>query len=48
MTKSIAAFGPGDSKLAHTRSESINVKDLLKASEIIASALIELSRRSSH
>jgi len=48
ITKSIAAFGPGDSKLAHTRSEFINVKDLLKASEIIASALIELSRRSSH
>ncbi len=48
ITKSIAAFGPGDSKLAHTRSEFINVKDLLKASEIIASALIELSRRISH
>ena len=44
ITKSIAAFGPGDSKLAHTKLEFINVKDLLKASEIIASALAELSK----
>ena len=48
ITKSIAAFGPGDSRLAHTRLEFMNVRDLLKASEIIASALIELSKKISH
>jgi len=48
ITRSIAAFGPGDSKLAHTRLEFMDVKDLLKASEIISSALIELSRKISH
>ena len=48
ITKSIAAFGPGDSRLAHTRLEFMDIKDLLKASEIIASALIELSKKISH
>ena len=44
LTEHIAAFGPGDSKLAHTNAEELSVDDLLKAARIVASALIELSK----
>jgi len=44
LTNSIAAFGPGDSRLAHTRDEEISVDALIKASRIIAAALLELAR----
>ena len=44
LTEHIAAFGPGDSRLAHTKAEKISVDDLIKASRIIASALRELSK----
>lgn len=44
LTRSIAAFGPGDSKLAHTSLEKIAVKDLIKAASIVSAAIEELSR----
>ncbi|MDW8021902.1 MAG: N-acetyl-lysine deacetylase [Nitrososphaerota archaeon] len=44
LTNSIAAFGPGDSRLAHTRDERISVDDLIKASKIISTALLELAK----
>ena len=44
LTKSIAAFGPGDSRLAHTNSEKISIEDLLKGAKIISATLKELSR----
>lgn len=43
LTNSIAAFGPGDSRLAHTRDEKISVDDLIKASKIISTALLEIA-----
>jgi len=45
LTDQIAAFGPGDSKLAHTRSERISVEDIIRASKIISDAIIELAAR---
>ena len=45
LTDNIAAFGPGDSKLAHTRFEKISPADILKAARIISSTIIELSKR---
>ena len=45
LTDNIAAFGPGDSKLAHTRFEKISPADILRAARIISSTIIELSRR---
>jgi len=45
MTSSIAAFGPGDSKLAHTRRERLPIDQLIKAANIITEALKELSIR---
>lgn len=44
LTDSIAAFGPGDSRLAHTKDEKISVDDLIKASRIISVALLELAK----
>ena len=44
LTNSIAAFGPGDSRLAHTRDEEISVDAIIKASKIIATALLELAK----
>lgn len=43
LTRSIAAFGPGDSRLAHTNYEKISVKDLIKAAEVVSMTLRELS-----
>lgn len=43
LTQSIAAFGPGDSKLAHTSLEKIAVRDLIKAASIISATITELS-----
>ena len=45
LTDDIAAFGPGDSKLAHTGFEKISPADILKAARIISSTVIELSKR---
>jgi len=45
LTEHIAAFGPGDSRLAHTNSEKISINDLVKASKIISDAIIELSKQ---
>ncbi len=44
LTGSIAAFGPGDSRFAHTGHEAIAVQEIIKASEIISAALQELAR----
>jgi len=44
LTRSIAAFGPGDSKLAHTSLEKMAVGDLIKAASIVSAAIEELSR----
>lgn len=43
VTRSIAAFGPGDSKLAHTDRERLPVGELLEAAEIISELLKELA-----
>jgi LysW-gamma-L-lysine carboxypeptidase len=43
LTSSIVAFGPGDSKLAHTRYEAISVQEIIKAAEIISATLRELA-----
>ncbi len=45
VTGSIAAFGPGDSKLAHTMREALSIDDLLAASQVISEMLKELSRK---
>lgn len=45
LTEHIAAFGPGDSRLAHTKSEKISIGDLVKASKIISGAIVELSKQ---
>lgn len=44
ISRSITAFGPGDSRLAHTDHEKINVDEVVSAAKIISHALIELSR----
>ncbi len=44
LTRSIAAFGPGDSKLAHTSFERILVEDLIKGARIISATLKEIGR----
>lgn len=43
LTGSIAAFGPGDSRLAHTSYEVVSVQEIIKAAEIVAAALRELA-----
>lgn len=45
LTEHIAAFGPGDSRLAHTNSEVISVSDVIKASKVISAAIIELAKQ---
>ncbi len=45
ITPSITAFGPGDSRLAHTTMEKLSINDLITAAKIIAQTLIELSTR---
>lgn len=42
LTSSIAAFGPGDSRLAHTSYEAISVREMIKAAEILSATLREL------
>jgi len=44
ISKDIAAFGPGDSRLAHTCSEKISIEDIVKAAKIISSMIKELAR----
>ncbi|MEM3397739.1 MAG: N-acetyl-lysine deacetylase [Nitrososphaerota archaeon] len=44
ISRSITAFGPGDSRLAHTDHERINVDEVVTAARIISNALNELSR----
>ncbi len=44
ISKSIAAFGPGDSRLAHTDYEKIKIGDIVTASNVVSNALMELSR----
>ncbi len=44
VSKSIAAFGPGDSRLAHTDCERIKISDIVTASNVVSNALMELSR----
>lgn len=44
LTKSIAAFGPGNSRLAHTRNEEISIQEIIKAAKIITAAISELSK----
>jgi len=43
LTSSIAAFGPGDSRLAHTSYEAISVREMIKAAEILSATLRELA-----
>ncbi|MCX8192482.1 MAG: N-acetyl-lysine deacetylase [Nitrososphaeria archaeon] len=43
ISKSIAGFGPGDSKLAHTRYEKISIDDVILGARIISNTLLELS-----
>ena len=43
ISKSITAFGPGDSRLAHTDYEKIKIDEVVTASRIISNALKELS-----
>ncbi|MGC8582826.1 MAG: M20/M25/M40 family metallo-hydrolase [Thermoproteus sp.] len=44
LTKNIAAFGPGDPKLAHTEEEAINVRDVETAARALRHAVEELGR----
>lgn len=44
ISKSIAAFGPGDSRLAHTDHEKIKIDEVVTAAKIISNTLIELSQ----
>ncbi|MEM4498259.1 MAG: M20/M25/M40 family metallo-hydrolase [Nitrososphaerota archaeon] len=43
LTGSIAAFGPGDSRLAHTSYEAISVQEIIRAAEIVSATLRELA-----
>lgn len=44
ISRSITAFGPGDSRLAHSDHERINVDEVVTAARIISNAINELSR----
>lgn len=44
LTRDIAAYGPGNSLLAHTNFEKVSVKDLEKAVKVYAGAISELER----
>jgi LysW-gamma-L-lysine carboxypeptidase len=45
LTRDIAAFGPGDPKLAHTEDEAIRIADVEAAAKALKYAVEELSRR---
>ncbi len=45
LTPSITAFGPGDSRLAHTRMEKLDINDLITAARIISQTILELSTK---
>ena len=47
ITPSITAFGPGDSRLAHTRMEELDINDLITAARIISQTIVELSSNQS-
>ncbi|MEN2974925.1 MAG: N-acetyl-lysine deacetylase [Candidatus Caldarchaeales archaeon] len=44
ISKSIAAFGPGDSKLSHTRYEWIKISDIVLGARVISNTLLELAK----
>jgi LysW-gamma-L-lysine carboxypeptidase len=48
MTDSIAAYGPGDPSLAHTRLEKITGEELLKAIQVYVEAVLELLGERTH
>lgn len=45
LTKNIAAFGPGDPRLAHTEDEHIDVRDVETASRVLTLAVNELTAK---
>jgi len=42
VSQDAAAYGPGDPKLAHSLEERISVKDIVRAANIIANAILQL------
>lgn len=44
LTRSIAAFGPGDPKLAHTEDEAVDVADVEKAAKALKFAVEDLGK----
>ncbi|MEZ0248507.1 MAG: M20/M25/M40 family metallo-hydrolase [Thermoproteus sp.] len=45
LTKNMAAFGPGDPRLAHTEDEAVRVEDIVKAAAALKYAVEELGKR---
>ncbi|MEM2267725.1 MAG: N-acetyl-lysine deacetylase [Nitrososphaerota archaeon] len=46
ISKNICAFGPGDSRLAHTRYEKIRISDVITGAKVISSLIELLSEKS--
>ena len=44
LTKNLAAYGPGDPSLSHGPVEYININEVVKASEVIKTAVVEFGK----